>query len=69
MLQICLGLSYIFVIGWTCIGVPTVVLPREVSLFTKDAAAVINKFTASGAAFSFIGDGAFLGDCDSSWPA
>ena len=28
MLQICLGLSYIFVIGWTCIGVPTVVLPR-----------------------------------------
>ena len=41
MLQICLGLSYIFVIGWTCIGVPTVVLPREVSLFTKDAAAVM----------------------------
>ena len=41
LLQICGSLSYIFVIGFTCLGVPTVVVPRELSLFTKDAAVVM----------------------------
>ena len=44
--RIVLTLSYLFVIGFVMLGVPAVVLPVELSLFTADAAAVSSALTA-----------------------
>ena len=41
LLRICASLAYINVIGFTALGIPLVVIPREVSLFTADAAAIV----------------------------